>query len=192
MDQLVFELRDLLTRHSIRHGEFTLVSGAKSNYYCNSKLTLLSPRGARLVGEILFRICVEYDAEAIGGLQLGATFMATATALVSDERQHPIYGFNVRDGQKGHGMKQKIDESFHPDGGPLLVPGRRVVVVDDVVTAGGSIFKAIEAVKEIGCDIVAVVALVDRRAGGTERLLESGLRYRPLFYADGEGRLHVE
>src|ERR1041385_2795885 len=109
LKDLILELRDVLTQQSISYGEFKLVSGATSNYYCDSKLTLLSPRGARLIGEILYQLCVDWSAEAVGGLQLGATFMATAVALVSDSHDHPVYGFSVRDKQKEHGKKQTID-----------------------------------------------------------------------------------
>jgi orotate phosphoribosyltransferase len=129
--------------------------------------------------------------EAVGGLAMGATFIAVAVALVSGQRGEPIYGFTVRDEKKGHGLRKSIEESFHPDGRPLLCPGRRVAIVEDVVTKGGSVLKAVEAVEERGCSIDAVLAVVDRRAGGGDKLTSRGLDYLPIFHADQEGNLLV-
>lgn len=188
----LLELRDLIQRRSIRHGEFVLASGARASYYCDTRATTLSPAGARLTGEILCELLVPRGVEAAGGLALGATFLATAVAVMSDLRGRPIYGFTVRNQAKGHGMKKAVEESFHPDGRPLLCPGRRVAVLEDVVTGGGSMLKAVEAVEERGAVIAAAVALVDRRAGGGERLRRRGLPYFALFHTDEEGRLHLE
>jgi orotate phosphoribosyltransferase len=184
-------LRDLLARQSIRRGEFVLASGDKSNYYCDTKATLLSPRGAKLVGEVLCDLLGEYEVEAAGGLAMGATFIATAIAVASEERGRPIYGFTVRAGRKGHGLEKSVEESYHPDGRPLLTPGRRVAIVEDVVTKGGSVLKAIEAVEERGCDIAIVASIVDRGAGGDEALRAKGLEYVPLFQADQHGNLSI-
>jgi orotate phosphoribosyltransferase len=142
-----------------------------------------------LVGELLFLL---YDgiAEAIGGLQLGATFMATAVALVSAQHGRPIYGFTIRDTQKQHGTRENKAESYHPDGS-LLRPGRRVVVVDDVVTEGGSILKAVKAVEDFGCTIISVVSLVDRGEGGAEKLRGMELPYVSIFEADSSGQLRI-
>ncbi len=191
MQRLLSELRDLIARQSIRHGQFTLASGGKSNYYCDTKATMLSPEGARLTGEVLFELLKPQHVEAVGGLAMGATFIATAVAVVSAQHGQPIYGFTVRETQKGHGLKKSIEESFHPGGEPLLSPGRRIAIVEDVVTQGGSVLKAVDAVLERGCEIVTVIALVDRDAGGNEKLLERGLPYVYLFRADSDGNLHL-
>jgi orotate phosphoribosyltransferase len=185
------ELRVLLQERSIRHGQFTLASGRKSRYYCDTKATTLSPDGARLVGEILYRRAHEAGAEAVGGLALGSTFIAAAVAMASSIHGHPIYGFTVRDEKKGHGLMRQTEESYHPGGDPLLSPGRRVAVVDDVVTGGGSIMKAIEVVREKGCEIVAVIPVVDRQEGGGDRLRGEDLPYMPLFEADPDGNLTI-
>lgn len=184
------ELRDLLQRRSIQRGDFILSSGVHSSYYCDTKATTLSPLGSRLVGEVLFELLQEHDAEAVGGLALGSTFIATAVAMASELAGHPIYGFTVRDERKGHGLQRQTEESYHPDGRRLLAPGRRVAVVDDVVTRGGSILKAVDLVRQRGCEIVAVVSLVDRRAGGGELLRGMGLPYFSLFETDQEGTLY--
>jgi len=191
MQRLSSDLRAVIAKQSIRHGKFTLASGAESTYYCDTKATTLSPEGARLTGEALFDLLKDQGVEAVGGLAMGAAFIATAVALVSAQHGQPIYGFTVRDsGQKGHGLKKSIEESFHPDGRALLCAGRRVVLVDDVVTQGGSVLKAVDAVQERGCEIVCVIALVDRNAGGSAKMRERGLPYYFLFQTDSEGNLH--
>jgi orotate phosphoribosyltransferase len=191
IEDLQLELCHLISLRSIRRGDFTLTSGIRSSYYCDTKATTLSPRGARLTGEILFRLFQARQAEAVGGLAMGATFIATAVSVASDEHGFPIYGFTVREQKKGHGLEKVVEESFHPDGRPLLSPGRRVAVVDDVVTKGGSILKAIETVVDLGCTVVAVAAIVDRRAGGGDLLRSRSLPYFALFETDEAGTLHV-
>jgi orotate phosphoribosyltransferase len=191
IEDLQLELCHLIALQSIRRGDFTLASGLRSRYYCDTKATTLSPRGARLSGEILFRLLQARQVEAVGGLAMGAAFIATAVSIVSDEHGFPIYGFTVREQKKGHGLEKVVEESFHPDGRPLLSPGRRVAVVDDVVTKGGSILKAIETVQELGCTVVTVAAIVDRRAGGGDLLRSQPLPYFALFETDETGNLHV-
>jgi len=190
--ELVNELHDTLARQSLRFGDFTLTSGAKSKYYYDGKASTLSPRGSWLIGEALFRVLMKQKVEAVGGLTLGADFITTAVTVVSALHEQPIYGYVVRDGQKKHGTRKLIEESYHPDRDQLLQPGLRVAVVDDVVTKGGSMFKAIEAVTERGCEVAAVVTLVDRNAGGGELIREAKLPYFPLFNADSEGTLTVD
>ncbi|MDX1623134.1 MAG: orotate phosphoribosyltransferase [Gemmatimonadota bacterium] len=187
--EIIRELGEVIEERSVRHGEFVLTSGETSHYYVDMKATLLSPRGSRLVGESLYRILAPTDVEAIGGLALGATFVTTAVAVLSEIHGRPIYGFTVRSRPKEHGTGRSVEASYHPDGTLLIRDGRRVAVVDDVVTKGGSILRAVEVVEEAGCRIDAVIALVDRVQGGGERLVERGLPFFSLFEADAEGRL---
>lgn len=191
MREQVEELRRLLSERSIRKGTFTLASGGTSHYYCDTRVTTLSPRGSFLTGRILFALLARRGAQAVGGLALGATFVSSPVVYASEEAGSPLYGFAVRPQVKGHGEKKTVEESYHPDGRPLLCPGRRVAVVEDVVTRGGSVFKAIDEVRGRRCDLVAVLALVDRRAGGGDRLVAEGLPYQSLFWADSEGELHT-
>lgn len=188
------ELRDLLQNRSIRKGDFTLASGARSNYYCDTKATVQSPDGARLIGRALYDLSRRTEAEAVGGLAMGSVFLSTAVAYASaaahrdDQRAPLLYGFTVRKQAKDHGTGRQIDESWHPDG-PLLAPGRKVVVVDDVVTSAGSILQAIDSIEEIGCEIVLVAAVVDRQAGGADRIRDRGLRFEALYLCDANGDL---
>jgi orotate phosphoribosyltransferase len=189
--RLLEELAQVLSSQSIRKGDFTLASGAKSHYYCDTKATVLSPRGARLCGEGLLQLIRPYHPEAVGGLAMGAAYLATAVALASDSPDGggPVYGFTVRAATKEHGIRNRIDCSWYP-GGPLVAPGRKVALIDDVVTSAGSILQAIDAMQEAGCEIVAVAAVVDRQAGGSERIRERGLRFGALLVADEHGDLH--
>jgi orotate phosphoribosyltransferase len=191
MHDLIEELRELLQQRSIQRGRFTLASGDVSNYYCDTKATTLSPEGNYLVGEVLFHLATTLRCEAIGGLMMGGPLVASAVANSSYRNGTPIYAFAVRDRQKEHGLKHLIEESYHPDGTPLIRTGRRVCVVDDVITKGGSVLKAVDAVTERGAEVAAVVALVDRNAGGREALAERGLDYIYLYATDAEGELHV-
>ena len=196
--RLLEELRGILVERSIRYGDFTLASGATSRYYCDTKLTVLTPRGAMLIGEALLAVLRPYGVEAAGGLAMGAAYLATAVAIASErERERggapeaePIYGFTVRPERKDHGRGQRIDEAWHPEG-KLLRPGRRVAVLDDVVTTAGSTLRALDALLEAGCDVRVAAAVLDRQAGGAEAIRARGIPFHALFAADREGRIIV-
>src|SRR5688572_25651697 len=98
------ELRDLLQQRSIRKGSFVLASGDHSSYYCDTKAVTLSPKGAELVGQILLPLVERLDAEAVGGLAMGALFVSTPIVHASELHHRPIYGFAVRQRQKEHGL----------------------------------------------------------------------------------------
>ncbi len=185
------ELKALLQERSIAKGDFVLTSGARSHYYCDTKATVLSPRGSRLIGEALCEQLQPFDVDAVGGPEVGGAYLATAASVASDLEGPPLFGFLVRNKAKGHGTSARIDASYHPDGRKLIAEGRRVAVVDDVVTSAGSIIRAIEAVQEEGCEVVAVSAVVDRQQGGGDLLRSRGFNFTPLFVADSEGNLSV-
>ncbi len=185
------ELKAVLQERSIAKGSFTLTSGAHSHYYCDTKATVLSPRGSRLIGEALREQLRPFGVEAVGGPEVGGAYLATAASVASDLDGPPLFGFLVRNKAKGHGTSARIDASYHPDGRKLIAEGRRVAVVDDVVTSAGSILRAIEAVQAEGCEVAAVSAVVDRQEGGGDLLRSRGFDFRPLFVADSEGNLTV-
>ncbi len=190
-DPRLDELQALLEERSIAKGDFILTSGARSHYYCDTKATVLSPRGSRLIGEALCRQLRPSAVDAVGGPEVGGAYLATAASVASDRSGPPLFGFLVRNKAKGHGTSARIDASYHPDGRRLIVAGRRVAVVDDVVTSAGSILRAIEAVEAEGCEVAVVSAVVDRQEGGGDRLRSLGYDFRPLFLADDEGNLAV-
>jgi orotate phosphoribosyltransferase len=168
---------------AIKFGEFVLASGAKSNRYFEGKLLTLHPEGARRVGEAIFNILEGSGAQAVGGLILGAIPIATAVCIISQEKGKPLMAFMVRESTKEHGTKKLIE-------GPLE-PGMKVAIVDDVVTRGGSVLKAIAAVESIGCKVVKVVAIVDRHEGGGDKLISDGYDFVPLIHFSPDGRVQA-
>ena len=166
-------LKALLIDRAVSQGDFTLASGRKSRYYLDARLVTLHPEGAYLIARaILDLIAAErIEADAIGGLTMGADPIASAVAAVSHLEGRPMPAFIVRKEAKGHGARKQVE------GG--LEPGARVVVVDDVVTTAGSTLQAVSAVEALGCQVAAVVSLVDREEGGGQAL--KAYRYYPLF-----------
>jgi len=154
-------------------GEFTLTSGKKSNYYIDGKKITLSPEGAYLVGKAIFDEVVKIGVDAIGGVATGAYPIVTAVALVSHLEGKPIPAFIVREVTKEHGTMRKIEGH--------LKQGSRVAIVDDVLTTGGSVSRAIEAVEAAKCKVVKVIVLVDRGEGGSDRLKKEGYDFTTLL-----------
>jgi orotate phosphoribosyltransferase len=177
MHEKLRELRDIIRQKSLRVGDFTLSSGKKSSYYLDCRMTTLDPRGALLIARlILDRIRSEnIQADAIGGLTIGADPIVTAVAVVSGLEDKPLPAFIVRKETKGHGA-QRVIEGY--DGRP----GSRVIVVDDVCTSGSSILKAAEKAEEAGYKVAAAFCVVDREEGGTE-LIAKRYAFYPLFTA---------
>ncbi len=147
-------------------GDFTLASGKKSEHYFDGKRLTLSAEGSYRVGRVIYDEIAGLAIDAIGGLATGAYPIATAVAMVSHLEGNPINAFVVREVPKEHGTRKKIEGH--------VVKGSRVVIVDDVITTGESIVKAIEAVKEVGCEVVKIVVVVDRHEGGSKLLEDKG------------------
>jgi orotate phosphoribosyltransferase len=150
------ELLSLLATKSFRLGEFKLSSGAKSDYYIDCRTTTLDARGAQLTGQVFLEEINDrrWDAQAIGGLTMGADPIVVAVAVVSGK----LNGFLVRKAEKQYGTGQRI-EGFREK-------GARVVIVDDVCTTGSSTVQAIEAAREYGFHVVGVMCLVEREEAG--------------------------
>ena len=154
-------------------GEFTLTSGKKSNYYIDGKKITLSPEGAYLVGKAIFDELIKTGVDAVGGVATGAYPIVTAVALVSHLEGKPIPSFIVREVAKEHGTLRQIEGH--------LKEGSRVAIVDDVLTTGGSVSRAIEAVEAAKCKVVKVIVLVDRHEGGSDRLKKEGYDFTTLL-----------
>ena len=153
--RLVQELHD----HALVIGEVTLTSGATAQYYVDAKRAILRPAGFRALGELLAGHAREREATAVGGLTMGADAV-TCAALAGGA---DVKGFFVRKEVKRHGLARRIE-------GPLLAPDDRCLVVEDVVSTGGSTVVAIDVLREAGHQICGVVSVLDRLAGGGERI----------------------
>ncbi len=152
---------------------FTLSSGRKSRFYIDCKKVTLDPEGAVLVGRLILDAISELEVDAIGGMTLGADPIAVAAAVMSYDGERAIPAFIIRKEPKPHGISPLIEGT--------LPKGANVVVVDDVMTSGRSTERTINILKEAGCRVIKVIALVDRKEGGRERLESLGYSVQSLF-----------
>ncbi len=160
-------LMALIRDKALKFGDFTLASGKKAKYYLDGKQVTLDPAGARLIGEgILDLFSADAMPAAVGGMSIGADPITAAVVTMSAVRGTPVRGFMVRKQPKGHGTNQYIE-------GPVR-PGDEVVVVEDVVTTGGSSLTAIERIEQFGMKVRQVIAIVDRMEGGAEAFSQRG------------------
>jgi orotate phosphoribosyltransferase len=171
------ELVRLLATRSARLGEFTLASGARSNLYIDARMTAMSPEGLVLIGPLGMAELADagWKPDSVGGLTLGADPVSYAMAYASALAGAPIRAFTVRKEAKTHGTGKLIEGPF--------VPSDRVVVIEDVITTGGSALKAIDAVRSAGATVIGVMSLVDRGEGGRERIEAEGYGVRSLARA---------
>ena len=184
-------LRDLMQKRCFQYGDFTLSSGGKSKFYYNGKLVTLRPSGAELIGEALIDVVLASGADAVGGPALGAVpiAMAVGAAGLSRDRDLPVYV--VRMEQKQHGAKDLIAEPYSDDDDAVVTNGRSVAIVEDTITTGGSVRKAIEAIEAVGAKVSLIAVLVERSEGGADTLRSEGYEVASLFRADEAGQLSV-
>ncbi len=169
-------LKEILLEKSYREGSFTLTSGKKSDFYIDCKQTTLSAEGAYLCGKLLFELIKkEGDLKAVGGMTLGADPLVTAVSVVSFLQGAPIPAFIIRKEPKGHGTGSWIE------GKSNIQAGSFVALVEDVVTTGGTLIKAIERTQIEGYKVGGVFALVDREEGGRELLSQHGFNLVSIF-----------
>jgi orotate phosphoribosyltransferase len=177
MNEQLQELRGIIREKSLRIGDFTLSSGKKSSYYLDCRMTTLHPRGAVLIGRLILARMREQSiqADAIGGLTMGADPIVSAVAVISSLEGTPLPAFIVRKEAKGHGTQRSIE-------GYEGKPGSRVIIVDDVCTTASSLLTAAEKAEEAGYKVVAAFCVVDREEGGTE-LIAKKYPFYALFTA---------
>src|SRR6476646_2866376 len=169
-DTLIEELRT----HALVIGEVTLTSGRTAQYYVDAKRAILRPAGFAALGELVAGHAREWGATAVGGLTMGADPVACSALAAGAD----VKAFFVRKDTKAHGLQRRVE-------GPLLEPGDRCLVVEDVSTTGGSALQAVEALREAGHEVVAVTTVLDRLAGARERIeSEAGVPFRPLTTID--------
>ncbi|MDB5036650.1 MAG: orotate phosphoribosyltransferase [Bacteriovoracaceae bacterium] len=171
------KLLTLLREKAYEQKEVTLASGRKSNFYIDVKRVSLTAEGSVLIGKGLFEIIKKYfpEAKAVGGLTLGADPLVTAVAYTSQLEKLPINAFIVRKEAKGHGTGKLIE------GGHELPPNSPIVILEDVVTTGGSGLEAARKVKDHGWKILGIAAVVDREEGGRENIEKEGFKLYSLF-----------
>jgi len=175
MDEMRKKLARLLLDKSYREGDFTLTSGKKSDYYFDCKQTALHPEGGWLLGRLFLEFLKEFDIAGVGGMTLGADPLVSAVSVLSHEAGRPLPGFIVRKQSKGHGTDQYLE------GLANFAPGARVAMLEDVVTTGGTLLKAIGRVRDAGLDVKAVLCVLDRQEGGREALAEAGYELVSIF-----------
>jgi orotate phosphoribosyltransferase len=171
-ETLLAELRE----HALVIGEVTLSSGRTAQYYVDAKRALLRPPAYRAAGVLVAAEAADRGADAVGGMTMGADPLACAA--IGAKAGDGLVAFFVRKEKKQHGLQRWIE-------GPGLAAGTRCLVVEDVVTTGGSTVRAIERIREEGLEVAGVTAVVDRLAGGAEAIEEAaGAPYRPLLTID--------
>lgn len=168
------DLIRLIRDEALQIGDFTLASGKQASYYLDCRRVTLHPRGANLIGEaMLERICaIEPLPHAVGGMAIGADPITAAVVTLAGLRSLPLRGFMVRKEAKGHGTGRQVE-------GPVE-SGQRVVIVEDVITSGGSALRAAEAAEAFGLKVELVLGVIDRMAGGREAFAARGLALETL------------
>jgi orotate phosphoribosyltransferase len=156
--------------------EFTLASGQRSGFFFDMKKTMFHPEGAALVGDIIFEmIAGDVDVQYIGGLEIGAIPMAVSVSARSWPTR-PINAFFVRKAPKDHGAINLIDGQFRPNS--------KVILFEDVTTTGGSVMKAVRAVRDQGCTVEKIITIVDRGEGAPANLKKENLELVAIFTMD--------
>ena len=170
---------------ALTKGSFNLSSGKHSTYYFDSDLMTMSPVGSFEVGRYFFRMIKETCAEAVGGVAVGGIPVVTAITLTSYNYGSPLPSFYVRNMPKAHGKENVIGGNFPSS------PVTPVVMVDDVLTTGSSLLRAIKVVEGLGCKVEAAMCVFDRNEGGREALKMHGYELRAMYtMKDGEIRFN--
>jgi orotate phosphoribosyltransferase len=171
-------LREHVLKYSLRRGSFTLKSGATSSWFLDTKQTACRPDGIVLVADAVLAIIPD-DADAIGGLTMGADPVAFGVAAVAATRDRALRSFSVRKEAKDHGVTGRIAGA--------LEPGDRAVITEDTATRGTSLMEAVDVVREFGAEPVLITVIVDRGGTCSSMAAAAGVAYRPLLTAPDLG-----
>lgn len=174
------ELLQHITTKAIVEGEVTLSSGATAGYYVDLRRITQDGTAAPLVGQVMLDLVADLEFDAVGGLTMGADPVATAMLHTAAARGGHLDAFVVRKAGKAHGLQKQVE-------GPSI-QGRRVLVVEDTSTTGGSALQAVAAVREAGAELVAVAVIADRDTGAAQRVeAEAGVEYRYAYSLEDLG-----
>lgn len=172
------KLQDIIRRRSLRvGGSFKLASGRMSSVYLNLKPTMLDPDGARLIGAAMAEKAAALGADYVGGLEMGAVPLVSVTAAMSAVSGKPVRAIFVRKQAKDHGTQSLVEGLAEGE----ALQGKKVVVLDDVVTTAGSSLKAVAALRAAGASVTDAIAVVDRQEGATEAFAAEGITLHSLF-----------
>jgi len=178
LDPARARLRDHVLTHAVRRGDFTLKSGRQSTWFLDTKQTACRPDGILLVADVALSMIPE-NASAIGGLTMGADPVAFGIAAVGATRGVNLRSFSVRKEAKDHGVTGRLAGA--------LQPGDKVVITEDTVTRGTSLFEAVEVVKTFGAEPIFITVIVDRGGTCAAMAAEAGIPYRPMLTAPDLG-----
>ena len=173
------QLIDLVRNHALQFGDFTLASGKKASFYLDCRKLTLHPLGANQIGAGMLQLLASQMPQAIGGMAIGADPITAATITLAGQRGLDLLGFIVRKEAKQHGTGRQVE-------GPVQ-PGMTAVIVEDVVTSGGSALKAVEAAREFGLTVTKILAVVDRLEGGRAAIEAAGLQLQTLVTIEDLG-----
>lgn len=171
-------LIEIVKARSFQEGpEMRLASGKLSTFYFNMKPTMLDSEGAHLIASLILDQLEGVDADLIGGLEMGAVPIAASVTAVAHARGRKLPAFFVRKQAKEHGTKSLIEGLARDE----TMDGKRVVIVEDVTTTGGSAIKAAEAIRASGATIVRVITIVDRQDGADDAFKAANMDFQPLL-----------
>lgn len=169
-------LFEIIRTKSFVRGHVVLASGKESDHYFDMKPTMFDPEGAELLAELIFARIAGTGADIVGGLEMGAVPLITPVSIAARRAGRALPGFFVRKTVKDHGTRKLVE-------GLSDVAGKRVAIVEDVTTTGGSAMKAVEALKAAGATIVLVISILDREEGAAELYAGAGIPFASLFKA---------
>lgn len=166
-------LLDLIKQQALKFGDFTLASGKKASFYLDCRQVTLDSRGAKLIGEGMLELLENDLPQLVGGMAIGADPITASILTLAGIKGLPLRGVMVRKEPKGHGLGKHVEGPFNE--------GESLVIVEDVVTTGGSSLKAIEHCEAVGLKVKRVLAIIDRLEGGREAFAERGYELTTLF-----------
>ncbi|QEG37469.1 orotate phosphoribosyltransferase [Bythopirellula goksoeyrii] len=166
-------LHDLIRQQALKFGDFTLASGKKATYYLDCRQVTLDSQGVKLIGAGMLELLQADLPQLVGGMAIGADPITAAILTLAGTRDIPLRGVMVRKEPKGHGLGKHVEGPYES--------GEQLVIVEDVVTTGGSSLKAIEHCEAVGLKVERVLAIIDRLEGGREAFAERGYELTTLF-----------
>jgi orotate phosphoribosyltransferase len=168
-------LKTLIKELSFRRGSVKLASGKESNFYFDMKPAMLHHEAVGLMAELVLDQIRPLNADAIGGIEMGAVPLVAPVVMDSPKLGQPLKGFFIRKEPKDHGTKKRIEGDD--------ISGKRVVILDDVTTTGGSAMEAVRVAHEAGADVLLVLSIVDREEGAAKLYADSQIPFQALFQA---------